>query len=70
MKQISSQTIDLGPRRVDYWLLNSKAAQKIRVRVGPNGVQVIKPIARDSKEVVKFLRANEAWILNQLEKLD
>jgi predicted metal-dependent hydrolase len=70
MKQISPQTIDLGPRRVDYRLVNSKTARKIRVRVGPNGVEVVKPIERDSKEVTKFLRANELWVLNQLDRLD
>jgi predicted metal-dependent hydrolase len=70
MKQTTLEKITLGTRRVDYHLFNSPTARKVRIRIGPSGVQVVKPAARDSKDVTQFLRANEPWILNQLGKLD
>src|SRR5581483_8898452 len=70
MNHTTLEKITLGTRRLDYRLFNSPTARKVRIRVGPSGVQVVKPTARDSKEVTKFLRANEPWILNQLSKLD
>src|SRR5690348_9529692 len=70
MKRISPHTIVLGLRCVDYRLVNSKTARKIRIRVGPNGVEVIKPAAREPNEVAKFLRVNKPWILSQLSRMD
>src|SRR5207302_789842 len=70
MKHTTLEKITLGRRRLDYRLFNSPTARKVRIRVGPSGVQVVKPAARDSKDVMKFLRANEPWILNQLNKMD
>jgi predicted metal-dependent hydrolase len=70
MKQASSQTIDLGPRRVDYRLLNSKTARRVRVRIGPNGVEVVKPTRREQHEIVSFMRTNEHWILDQLNRME
>src|SRR5438034_6415669 len=70
MKQASSQTIDLGPRRVDYRLVNSKTARKVRVRVGPNGIEVVKPPQRQQHEVTSFMRTNERWILDQLTRVE
>jgi predicted metal-dependent hydrolase len=70
MKQVSSRTIDLGPRRVDYRLVNSRTARKVRVRVGPNGVEVVKPAQRQQHEVTSFMRTNERWILDQLSRVE
>lgn len=70
MKNTTLEKITLGTRRLDYRLLNSRTARKVRVRVGPGGIQVVKPTARSPKDVTKFLRANEPWILNQLNRLD
>lgn len=70
MKQASSQTIDLGPRRVDYRLVDSKIARKVRIRVGPNGVEVVKPKERDQHEIANFMRTNERWILDQLRRVE
>jgi Predicted metal-dependent hydrolase len=70
MKQASLETIDLGPRRVDYRLVNSKTARKVRVRVGPNGIEVVKPAARHTQEVTNFIHANQRWILDQLSRIE
>jgi predicted metal-dependent hydrolase len=45
------------------------AARKIRVRVGPGGVEVVKPAARTVEDVSAFLNGHEEWILDQLQRV-
>ncbi len=68
MKQDPMHTIEIGGRKVDYRLLHSKSARKIRVRVGISGVEVIKPDNRDSIEIEKFLKSNGDWIISQIDR--
>src|SRR5258706_10613212 len=70
MKPATQHRIRLGDRHVDYRLSRSKAAHKLRVRVGPNGVEVAQPEARNGEDVSAFLRANASWILDQLERVE
>lgn len=55
---------------VDYRLVRSKAARRLRVRVGPNGVEVVQPSRRNGEEVSNFLSGNRDWILDQLERAE
>jgi predicted metal-dependent hydrolase len=50
--------------------VSSKAATKLRIRVGISGVEVIRPEARDHQEVTDFLLTNTVWIVNQLERVE
>ena len=43
MQASTQHRIRLGGRCVDYRLVRSKAARKLRVRVGPDGVEVVQP---------------------------
>lgn len=63
-------SIDLCGRKVDYRLINSKSARKLRVRVGVGGVEVVQPAARETGETALFLRRNESWIVEQLERVE
>jgi predicted metal-dependent hydrolase len=54
---------------VDYRLVVSRTAKKLRVRVGPNGVQVTQPMSRSRGEVSGFLRKHEQWLLQQLQRV-
>jgi hypothetical protein len=45
MRTTSQHQIRLGGRQIDYRVIHSPVAQKLRVRVGPNGVDVVKPKA-------------------------
>jgi predicted metal-dependent hydrolase len=47
----------------------SPTAKKLRVRVGPNGVQVMRPKSRSREEVSAFLRTHEQWLLQQLHRV-
>lgn len=70
MKAATQHQIQLGGRRVDYLLVRSRAARKLRLRVGPNGVEVVQPAARNGEDVSAFLDRNEAWILDQLQRVE
>ena len=50
--------------------MHSKTAQKLRVRVGWRGVEVVQPVGRASDEVDVFLLSNQAWILSQLRRVE
>jgi predicted metal-dependent hydrolase len=69
MKTAICDTIDLGTRKVDYRLVMSKSAKKLRVRVGPGGVEVLLPRGRED-EVEGFLQDNRSWITDQLRRVD
>ena len=70
MRSATQHQIRLGRRRIEYRIVRSKAAAKLRVRVGPNGVEVVEPAARDGQDVAAFLRQNEVWILDQLQRAE
>lgn len=42
----------------------------MRLRVGLNGVEVIKPSGRNGTDVLAFINSNEAWILDQLQRVE
>jgi predicted metal-dependent hydrolase len=70
MKTSTQLRIRLGGRLVDYRLVESKAARKLRVRVGPDGVEVVHPASRDGEAASTFLLANSTWILDQLDRTE
>lgn len=62
--------IKLQGRQVKYTLVQSNGAQKLRVRIGPNGVEVLRPRNRSSEDVKEFLLSNQRWIVDQLRRVD
>lgn len=70
MKAARLHSIDLCGQKVDFRLVNSRSARKLRVRVGIAGVEVVHPPMREGQEVDAFLRSNEVWIVKQLEWIE
>lgn len=70
MRTTTQHQIRLGGRRIDYRVIHSTAAQKLRVRVGPNGVDVVKPKARNPDEIRAFLDRNADWLMRQIERAE
>lgn len=70
MKATTQHHIRLGGRRIEYRVVRSRATRKLRVRVGPNGVEVVQPAARNHGDVFAFLGRNEGWILDQLQRAE
>ncbi len=70
MKAAAQHQIQLGGRRVDYRVVRSRAARKLRIRVGLNGVEVVQPSGRKHEDVSAFLNQNAPWILDQLRRVE
>jgi predicted metal-dependent hydrolase len=70
MRSSRHDQIELGGRRVDYRLIVSRSARKLRVRVGTNGIEVLQPANRSDDDVVSFLEGNRVWILDQLHRVE
>ncbi len=68
-KQTTRADISLGGRTVEYRVIRSRTARQLRVRVGPRGVEVVRPAAREPQEVADFLRANRTWIADQMARV-
>jgi len=54
---------------VIYKIVHSKQASKLRLRVGPHGVDVISPKDKSRAEVEAFVARHETWIANQLKRV-
>jgi hypothetical protein len=63
-------TILLSGRKVEYQVKPSRTAKKLRIRVGPHGVQVVRPTARPDDDITRFLSHNQAWIIRQLDRAE
>ena len=70
MRTASHHQIELAGRRVDYRVVASRAALKLRVRVSLNGVEVVQPVGRTTGDVLSFLHANGPWIIDQLRRTE
>lgn len=69
-RQPSSQNrVQLNGQWVEYRLRPSRTARRMRVRVGPGGVEVVQPTGRPADEATVFLLANADWVLAQLERV-
>lgn len=70
MKPATLDTIILDGRRIDYRVVRSRAARKLRVRIGPSGVEVFQPAKRANGEVDTFLHGNADWIIGQMDRVE
>jgi predicted metal-dependent hydrolase len=70
MKAVTLHSITVAGRQVDYRLIHSTKAKKLRIRVGVSGVDVIQPKERNGEQVSDFLEANGNWIVDQLDRIE
>src|SRR3954452_24296419 len=63
-------SVDLGSRRVEFRIRHSRTATRCRIRVRPDGVEVLLPRDTDEGRAERFLLENEAWVLDQLAFID
>jgi predicted metal-dependent hydrolase len=62
-------SVTIGGRQVEYRLRATKSARKLRIRVGPSGVDVIRPDGHDASNAEEFLLENGPWVLAQLDRV-
>ncbi len=70
MKATTLNTIELAGQKVEYRIIPSKSARKLRVRVGVGGVEVVQPTTREPEEIEAFLQANAEWVKEQLKRIE
>ena len=70
MRVATQHQLELAGRRIDYRVVRSKAARKLRLRVGPHGIEVVQPAGRNGDDVLAFLDRNQAWLLDQLQRVE
>lgn len=62
-------TILLGGKAVEYRLVPSRAARKLRIKVKPHGIEVVVPEGRTGDEALAFVTANQGWAVEQLARV-
>lgn len=62
------QRLLLQGREVEWRLVRSSVAKKLRIKVGPDGVKVVLPEGRDIEEATAFISDNSDWVADQLER--
>ena len=69
MRTATHHQVRLKGRVVDYRVVRSKTAKKLRLRVGLDGIEVVQPHGRDGQNITAFLDKNGAWVLGQLQRV-
>lgn len=64
-----SQRILLDGQEVEWRLVRSPAARKLRIKVGLEGVVVVLPEGRDADEATNFVADNRVWVAEQLTRI-
>lgn len=62
----SVSTVRLAGHEVSCRLLPSKVAKRLRIRVLPEGLDVVLPIGRNADDALAFVKRNEDWAIEQL----
>jgi len=60
------RSVHLNGSVVEYALKRSRGAKRTRVRVGPQGVQVILPASLAEARAEEVLKRNSGWVMEQL----
>ena len=60
-------TVELDGKPVPYSIRLSPGSVRRRIRVSPNGIEVVIPRGGKAASASEFLKTNEKWILEQLE---
>lgn len=63
------QHILLDGQDVECRVVHSRTAKKLRIKVKPDGVEVIVPDGRDVHEGIAFVANNQTWVVDQLERV-
>jgi predicted metal-dependent hydrolase len=66
-KKAKVRTVELDGKAVPYSVRLSPGAVRRRIRVSPNGIEVVIPRGGKAESASEFLQKNEKWVLEQLE---
>jgi predicted metal-dependent hydrolase len=63
-------SLDVEGKRIEYRVRSSRTARKLRVRVGPAGVEVVQPAGRADGDVGAFVQEHRGWIAAQMRRVE
>jgi predicted metal-dependent hydrolase len=70
VRPTTESRLTIDKQTVVYKIVHSKQASKLRLRVGPHGVEVISPKEKSHSEVEQFVARHETWIVSQLKRVE
>jgi predicted metal-dependent hydrolase len=70
MGQTTEATLRSNGRLIRYRIIRSRSARRLRLSVGPRGVEVVSPTVRLSDEIESFVKLHESWVSSQLKRID
>lgn len=70
MKPPDTGTVAVGGATVEVRTIASKTGKHLRLRVGPRGVELVRPTGKTDGEVAAFLDANSRWLADQIERVE
>lgn len=70
MKSATVHSLEINGQQVDYRLVSSQTARRHRVRVGLDGIEVVRPRMRTNEETEAFLRRHEEWLGEQMARVE
>ena len=65
--KVQRGTVELGGKCLEYSIRTSAGATRRRIRVTPNGIEVVIPRSSELTNVAAFLRETKGWVLEQLD---
>lgn len=69
IRAAESHRLLLDGQEVEWRLVRSPAAKKLRIKVGPEGVVVVLPEGRGAHEAKAFISDQRAWVSEQLARV-
>lgn len=69
IRKAESHRFLLDGQEVEWRLVRSPTAKKLRIKVGLDGVVVVLPFGRDEREARDFISDQHAWITQQLVRI-
>ena len=63
---MTRKTISLAGQEIEYELLSSRQARKMRIEVGVNGLKVVKPVFVPFIFIEQFIKSRAVWIIKNL----
>lgn len=69
MRTAETRRLTLDGEEVEWRLVRSPRAKKLRIKAGPDGVVVVLPEGRDAQEATAFVSNQRAWLSEQLVRI-
>lgn len=63
-------TVTVNGHKIEYRVREATSNERLRIRVGVNGVDVLRPAARGDVDPEAFLLSHGSWVVEQMERVE